>query len=130
MQLNTEEDRFHIQRISARLGDEGVKRAFGVLLKRLSAQTRFEVRGSPHGAFSDINVKYLGRRCYAFRGTKSWIAWYFRKPSFQEGLADPEKVVSSFSEFDPFENPSKGEIWVKIKTPEDARLVLEFVEIA
>ena len=125
--LNIRLDEYHLTRVSERLGDDGVKQAFKFLLDRLHLQSRFELLGSPHGAYSAINLCLDGSRCYAFRGTKSWIAWYFRRPAFRTNLVNRDQVLRHFIAHDPFENNNANEIWIKIRSQEDAILVLDFI---
>ena len=127
MVLGSEMDQFHVQRVFDRLGDDKVKLAFKVLLERFNEQTQFELLASPHGAFSAINLCRDGARCYAFRGTKAWIAWYFRQPAFRKHLIIREKVLHHFDAHDPYENTRAGEIWIKLKSPSDALRVLDFI---
>lgn len=127
MAMEDKTAQYHVQRIFDRLGDEGVKRAFNVLIDELQAQTKFDLEASSRGAYSAINVRHNHDRCYAFRGTKSWIAWYFRKPAFQQRLIDRSGVLQHFAELAPFESVGAGEIWVKIKNPADAHRVVEFI---
>jgi hypothetical protein len=127
MPFYSKTEQFHVQRVFARLGDDGVKRAFNLLLERLHEQSGFELLASSHGAFSAINLCRDGARCYAFRGTKAWIAWYFRQPALRSHFVDRGRILQHFAAHEPKENARVGEIWIKLKTPQDARRVLDFV---
>lgn len=122
-----EKTMFHIRRIEARLGADGVVKAFEVLLRDLADQSRFELEATSHGAFSALALRYGGRRCHEFRGTRNWIAWYFRKPAFQQRLTTRAEVLETFRFADPRYNARVEEVWVKIRTPQDAKRVLSHV---
>lgn len=127
MVLDTAQDRYHLERIERRLGDQSVKLAFSSILETLRRQNRFELETSPNGAYSVLNLRYNDRRCYALRGTRGWIAWYFRKPAFEEEIVTRQSVLSTFVDSEPFKNDSAEEIWIKVRTPREATRVLDFI---
>lgn len=125
----SQEGLFHIARVQARLAENGVKQAFEKLMMALEQQKRFEIVPSSQGKFSVINLCLDGRRSMAFRGTKSWIAWYFRKPGFEQRLFSRQNILETFRSNDPFQNLRAQEIWIKVRTETEAQDVLRFIKV-
>jgi len=119
----------HIARLQARLADTGVKHAFETLMTALEQHKRIEIAPSSRGNLSVINLCLDGRRSMAFRGTKSWIAWYFRKPGFAQRLFSRQNILGNFRNNNPFENLRAQEIWIKVRTETEAQDILRFIKV-
>jgi len=53
------------------------------------------------------------------------MRWYFRKPAFEENLADYSKILLEFPQA---EEVQQGEIAVNIYTIEEAQSILRYLE--
>lgn len=124
----SQEGLFHIARVQARLADTAVKQAFEKLMTALEHHKRFEIVPSSRGNFSVTSLCLDGRRSMAFRGTKSWIAWYFRKPGFEQRLFSRQNILENFRSNDPFEDVRVQENRIKLRTETEAQDVLRFTK--
>jgi hypothetical protein len=119
-----EKESHHLLRLFNRLSGDEVKQVFFHLLNTIYIRYGDKVHPASQGAFSVVQIRPNDRNCFAFKGAKSWIRWYFRKPAFEDGLADGDELLQLFPTAEVVQG---GEIAVNIHNFDDANKVLNYL---
>jgi len=113
----------HLVRLYDRLETEDVKAAF-FMLTTLLFSSGCALRPASQGSFSVLQVHLKARNVCAFKGAKSWIRFYFRKPYFDE----TDQTIEQMSKVFPSgEIVQDGEFAVNIFDEQRAKKVIEYV---
>ena len=101
--------------------------AFFLLISELYHKYGAIIRPASQGNFSVLQIRPDGRNCFAFKGAKNRIRFYFRKPAFEEGPSIYKEVLEYFPSA---EEVQGGEIAVNINCITEAKSILRYLEKA
>lgn len=122
--MHSDDEISHLLRLSDKIEKHACKEVLWLLVTTLYQIHCIELRPASQGAFSVLQLRVDGRNCFAFKGAKSHIRFYFRKRAFEDGLVQGDEVVNAFANA---ERVQQGEIAVNLETFSDAHRLLEFL---
>ncbi|MDQ7069977.1 MAG: hypothetical protein Q9M48_04415 [Rhodobacterales bacterium] len=122
--MHTDGEIYHLARLAKRLETDEVIEAFYLLISELYRQHGEILRPASQGDFSVLQIRPDGKNCFAFKGAKERIRFYFRKPAFGNELSNYREVLETFPWADEVQN---GEIAVNIRNLTDAKLLLVYL---
>lgn len=86
------------------------------------------VRAAGHGYIArELRFEAQGKWFFSAVLNQKWVLWYFRKPAMNAGLVDAELTRARFRTA---EGNDRGEIKLRIRTPEEALGVLEWISFS
>ena len=123
--MHTKQEIYHLARVAERLESDGVKEAFLLMVTTLYRGKGYRLRPASQGAFSVLQIRISEKNCFAFKGAKSHLRFYFRKPCFDAGYCD-EHVI--FERFPKAEKVQGFEVALNVETFDDANDLLVFLK--
>ena len=83
------------------------------------------VRTGSHGFIErELRFEADGNWLYSAVLNQKWVLWYFRKPALNQNLVDANATMLQFPEA---EANSRGEIKLRVRSTESAKLVLYWI---
>ncbi len=123
--MHDDNELYHLARLADSIEDKEVKKAFYLLITEIYRKYGNIARPASQGNFSVLQIRPNGRNCFAFKGAKQRIRWYFRKPAFKERLSSYEDVLKIFPSA---EEVQGGEIAVNLHNSADASAILAYLD--